>query len=408
MDTISPIADQDLYFSIFHREDAVLNWSNHFRYAREQKLLSPELTRQWIAALKLFRKELGKDVPWKFKYDHPLTNMITNAGQPYVDRLIQYAEVLRYSRNNDPKYYILRQKLQSAVRAKEEAMYFLHLCDLFLSAGMQVGFVPEIKTQPTPDLVFTHPDTPDIIYGEVSRLEESQHLQKYHASYDQLRRTLEQNLRNPLYSAIQLQLAPLDYPATVAPRLAALAESVAKTNTSQEYNDDYLSIHLFPLSQQVALQTWLDENDRRKGFNGPPDIPLDETSSIANNKIADKSKQIPANNAGILFLPVSALHFWQQRVSKTIADIQPLMNDQPQVLGTYLFAESLHVDAQQFRFNEDDGFDRTPLAGALTRYSLFIPNPVFERPLNPATYKKLLAILSPRSYPATLHPNKIR
>ncbi len=176
--------------------------------------------------------------------------------------------------------------------------------------------------------------------------------------------------------------------------LLELETKVATANGPATYTDDFFTITLFPLSQMQELQTWLTAQDRRKGFNGVA-LNYDDTERVAGNKIRDKAKQLPADGAGIIFIPLSWQHFWHQQVSKTIGRFQSRMADLPHVLGVFIFSEIIHVDAETFRFNSDDAFDRTAIADALTMYSLFVGNPAFNRPINPATVKKIIRVLAP-------------
>jgi hypothetical protein len=204
---------------------------------------------------------------------------------------------------------------------------------------------------------------------------------------------LEATLTNPVYSAIQFQLTPADYPEPLPPHLAALQEKAIATNGPVEYTNEYILVTLFPETQLAALNAWTTETNRRKGFNGVP-LLVDETNRISGNKIKRESKQLSKDSPGLIAIPVSPLHFWQQKVSATSANLQARMKGLHHVVGTFVYAECLHPDADQFRFNSDDEFARVSVAGPLTRYSLFIPNPSFNLPLNHNTHKKLFGALS--------------
>lgn len=394
MNTSQIDADLSLRFSIF-AGDSRFDWEPHLHYARVQTLYPPDLTARYLRALTQFREMLGDPFLRQVRYSHPLANMILEPGPWQVHVLCEHADLLQHLTVNDPDYPHLLQKLLSPVEAKRQAMYFLHIGKLLRSAGLGVRFPAEITGQKNPDIKITDPVTELVINGEVSRLNQSKDRLNAEHNYNQLHWVLRRHLTNPLYSAVQLRWMPEEYLACLGSQLAALQQQVAETSIPAAYTDDYFTITLFPLSQQEELYAWTATANRRKGLNGLPQD-FDETRRIANNKIARKSKQLLADYPGVLFLPVPSLHFWSQRVTRTTAILQHRMKQRPQVLGAYLFAESLHVDAEQFRFNADDGFDRTTIAGALARYSLFIPNPAFDHPLPDETRIKLLSALSPK------------
>jgi hypothetical protein len=387
-------ADIRLRFAIF-RKDTRFIWANHFRYAQEQRLYPPELAHRYIEALTLLHQLLGESFLRQVRHTHPLANMILDAAPWQVHRICHYADQLHYLAGNDPHFPAFRQKLLSPADTRQEILPFLHISHLLRSAGMEIRF-PAAKTgQKNPDIVITDPQTGQIVYGEVSKLGKSKDRHDSEVNYNKLCRTMASCLTNPLYSAIQLQPVTDTYLATLGPILTALQQQVADTNLPAEHSDPYLTIKLFPISQQQALYDWMATANRRKDLNGPH-LDVDETQRISNNKVLRKSKQLLPGTPGILFLPLESIHFWQQKVTETIAILQQRMRTRPHVLGIFLFAEILHVDAEHFRFNPDDGFDRSPIADPLVRYSLFVPNRAFCQPIHPETRKKLLAALAPR------------
>jgi len=392
MNTTQLEADLALRFSIFNNNNR-FDWEHHLRYAREQTLYPPDLTERYVRALTQLRQLLEDSFLRQARYTLPLANMILDPGPWQIQLLCEYADLLLYLSVHDPGYPLLRQKLFSPVEARQQAMYFLHIGRLLRSAGLDVRFPAEINNQKNPDIKIIDPDAGQVINGEVSQLGKSQDHQDSERNYYQLHRVLDNHLTNPLYSAVQLQLMTKEYLANLGPLLTALQQQVEDTNTPGDYADLSFTIKLFPLSQQAALYDWMNAADRRKGLVGLP-LSYDETRRISNYKIAQKAKQLLPDNPGILFFPVSPLHFWGQRVTETTVTLQSRMQKLPQVFGAYLFAEGLHFNAEQFRFNEDDGFDRPLIAGSLVRYSLFIANPAFDLPLLTETRRKLMAALT--------------
>jgi hypothetical protein len=392
---MAPFQDPDieLYASIFNCANSTFHWENHLKYARTQSRFDAAFTDQWIAAIETFRQELGHSFLRQVRFSHPLVHLLEGVAPWQAIRLTQLSEVLLYLKAKDSGYESFRQKLVSSVAAEEEYMDFLRLGHQFRSMGLDLSFPIAVKNQTTPDIILADHSTGQIFNVEVSRLEESEVRQNCRENYNRLRLTLEATLTNPVYSAIQFQLTPADYPETLSSHLVVLQEKVAATNGPVEYTDEYISVTLFPETQLDALYTWMNEADRRKGFNGVP-LQLDETRRISGNKIKRESKQLSKNRPGLIAIPVSPLHFWQQKVSATSANFQARMKSLPHLLGTFIYAECLHPDADQFRFNGDDGFARVSIAGPLTRYSLFVPNPSFSLSINHNTHKKLLGALS--------------
>ena len=387
--------DLTLWFSIFNTADSHIHWKNYIRYANEQIQFTQEVTKRWINALIFLQSQLGNRFLHPTKPRHPLTGLITGVNPWQVERVIRYAEIIQHLAATDPDYEHFRRKLIGPVAAKAEYMDFLLVADILHSAGLEVYFPKPIPTQKNPDLVITDPSCPATIFGEVSSTHAKKKRNDESKSYDDLYKIIGRHLQNPLYSAGQLRIPPPLYTKKLEKALVRLQNQVEEKNTWAEYEDRYITVRLYPLSQEATFNTWLQEADRRKGFHGIPQN-FDDTDRITGYKIADEASHFLPHQTGLIFLPINALHFWQQHTEDAKQSILRCLRKHPNVLGVFLYSELQHPDAVLFRFNNtDDRFTRQQLSGLLTRYSVFVQNEAFTNSIHKGTLQRILTTLDP-------------
>jgi hypothetical protein len=388
MDNPAPILHPDLYFRFFPDAAARRRWDNYFRYIQTHTELSARLKSEWTDALKYFRKILDEN--FLKKADHPITRLVTGLAIWQAEQLIDYSHTLQYLAGNDPDHIQLLNKLKSD-DADTEAIPFLTIAHLLKGIGFLVRFPSEDPSRPNPDAVITDTDPRAIVYGEVSKLGDSDLRKAYSDNYYILDHILRQTLCNPLHSTQQLTFLPEEQQAGLAAALEDLRDRVFDTQAPADYKDPYLRITLFPLEQEPVFNTWLQTADRRKGLNGPP-LDYDETPRIAGNKLKREARQIPAGQPGLIFIPVRPLYFFHLHTDDTIRAFQYRLQHHPNIIGVYLFAEILLPNVSLHRFGPHARFTETAVHGPLTRYSLFVRNEAYQANLPPETLTRINSI----------------
>lgn len=384
--------DQALWFSIFRQSDSWLDWENYIRYAECQTLIPKNLAAQWTKALEFFRNQLRKDFLRQNRHHHPLVDLITGFSPWQIGRIVQYAQMLEQLSISDPDYPEFLKKLSAPTGAKAEAMAFLNIAGILQTAGFKVRFPAIVLAQKNPDLQITDPMTGQLIYGEISRMEESEERKHISDNYEEIRKMLLTYLKNPLYSAIQLAITPFGYSWKLTNILRQLEMEMEDKNHWAEYHDTYFSIHLFPLSQEAEFNSWLTQYNRRKGFKGMP-LNFDDNPRIAGYKIREESRHFGQDQAGIIFIPVSILHFWQQHSDDAERSFKRQLQKRPNVIGIYIYSEALHPDGVLANFPTDDRVTRHQIDDSLTRYSIFVRNEAFNRPIHSTTLERIFGIL---------------
>jgi len=378
----------DPYFKIFPEPKDRLVWENYIRYASTQTHLSPQLRSQWIDALQLFSRELGSKFLSASGHRHPLTNFATGTAPWQIQRLIEYANTIKHLKSADPDYSHFLNKLKSPVESKAEAIHFLNIASMSLSMGFRIRFPKEIHGQKNPDLIISDPQTENVIEGEVSVMGESDDKKASRKNYYELAHIIDTYAGSPLYSARQITLATKETQVAFTNTLSNLSKQVTDKDRRIDYKDEIIDLTIFPLSQEAEFQAWLHNEDRRKGFNGPPPN-FDDTSRISGNKLKREANQIRPDRAGLIFIPVSPLHFWHMHTEETTRNFQYRLSFFPNIIGVYLFAEIIQPSDSHIKLGLHAQFTQTPIHDPLTRYSLFVRNNAYASKIHPATMQKI-------------------
>ena len=382
-------ADQALRFSIFTTPESHLDWDCILLFARKQTRIPELIADLWIDALCFLREALSEQFLSQTNHYHPLIDLITGSEDWQVDRLIQYSRILRDLRADDPDYPAYLKKLKAPISARTEAMDFLLVAGMLQQSGFHIRFPKEIPNQKNPDIVCTDPNTSQSVFIEVSQMEESDKRTQLAQDYTRFHNIIQQHLHNFFYSAAQLHLAPFNYSWKLTSILKQLQKDVSDNNTWAGYQDTYFTIRLYPLTAEAEFNAWLQNQDRRKGFNAPP-LDFDDTFRISGYKIRAEARHILPNRPGLIVLPINVLHFWQQHTGKATDSFEYQLQHRPNIIGVYLYSEMLHPDGFLFRFTTDDRFTRQQINGSLTRYSLFVRNKAFNCPIHPDTLKNII------------------
>lgn len=380
------MADGTTHFgTIFDKPGSHRYWENYIEYAPFYTDVPPSVILRWVAALEYLRSQLGDGFLRSMKNPHPFVNLITTLSPWHIARTIRYANILRDLQHNDPGYLAFLKKLRSPVESKNEIMDFLHVAEILSTSGLITRYPEPMPDQKNPDLQIIDPDTGQSISAEISRLDDSGARAVQNHSYKELDSVLRTHLRNPLHSARQLGIPPPAYYDTLPSILYRLQDQVEAWHGHVQYKDDYIEIDVFPLIPLASFYNWLDENNRRKGFNGMP-LSFDDTNRISDRKIKTEAGHFPPAEMGLIIFPCTPFHFMHQRSGEVIQTFKRRLSRYPNIIGIYLFAEIMDADGGLIA---DKGYFRSQVDSAITRYSLYVENDL-AKPIDAAIRQKIL------------------
>jgi hypothetical protein len=375
--------------NVFDRPGSHWNWENLIQYARQRTGLHPGQAHYWADALEFIRSQLGDGFLRAMKVSHPLSNLIINFSPWHIERTIQYADILRDLRQHDPGYPAFLKKLSSPVDAKNEMMDFLRIAEILRAPGLLVRFPKPKPNQKNPDLQIVDPDSDQVVFGEVSRLDDSGARAAQKESYDELAPIIHGYLRNPLYSARQTAVPPAGYSDTLPLVLHRLQQEAENQRGHAHHKDDFLEIDVFPLDDQAMLDSWLDDHkDRRKGFNGIS-LNFNDTHRISDRKIKTEADHFSPSQLGLIVIPVTIFNFMHQGALECTRVIKYRLATYPNIVGVYLYTEIIESHVSLIT---DKGYARKQLNGPMTKYSLYVENDVSTQ-IHPSIQQKMRAAL---------------
>lgn len=373
------------FYTIFDKPGSHLYWENYIDYAPFFAGIGPKVAKDWVEALEYLRSQLGDGFLREMKNSHPFANLITTLTPWHITRTIHYADILRDLQQNDPGYSAFLKKLRSPVGAKNEMMDFLYAARILNTTGLITRFPKAIPDRKNPDLQIIDPNTGQSVSAEISRMDDSGERTLQNQSYKSLASILRRHLRNPLHSARQLSVPIPAYYDTLPTVLYRLQDQVEAWGGHAQYKDDYLEIDLFPLDNFAVFNSWLDENDRRKGFNGMP-LNFDDTKRVSDRKIKTEAGHFIPVKTGLIIFPCSPFHFMHQKSTEIIQAFKHRLSRYPNIIGIYTYAEIMESDASLIA---DKGYLRKQVDNGITQYSLYVENDL-AKPFDPEIRQKLL------------------
>jgi hypothetical protein len=380
--------DMQIFHTIFNRPESHLYWENYIEYGRINTEIPQALASRWADALDFLRTQLDDGFLRAMNHSHPFANLITTLSPWHIARTIRYADILRNLQRHDPGYPAFLKKLRSPVDAKNEMMDFLRVAEIFHGAGLTTRFPEPFPDQKNPDFHILDSDNGQMVLGEISRVDNSGARFEQTHSYKQLAPLIRRCLRNPVYSARQLSVPPAGYANALPPILDRLQDQAEAWQEHAKFEDDYVEIDVFPLDEFDAFNNWLQENNRRKGFNGMP-LNFNDIGRISDKKIKTEAEHFAPSQPALIILPVTLFHFMHQDAGEAIRVFKRRLMEYPNIIGIYLYAEIIESEAS---FSSDKGYTRKQIDGPLTQYSLFVDNDV-AMPIEAGIRQKLLSAL---------------
>lgn len=323
-----------LHIDIFKRPEYHFRWENHIAFAVRNDEVDIATRDRWVNALQFLQSILGTGF-LKSERKHPLHRMITCKDQWGIEELIAFADTLQYFKTSHSNYPKLFSKMRSADLFRREGKPFTEIAAIYLKMGFIIDFPNEIQGQVNPDLLASRPCNGDSFFIEVSELEESEQRNTLKKNYDELWIALENDDYLP-YSCQQLRsIAPEEMNNVIA-KIREVKLKARKYCLLVHFSDDKIRLAVTHPEKYEQLMQWIEEHDCRKGLLGAP-LKFSETKRISNYKIKSEARQIPANETGLIYVPVNTMYFWGIDLEAAITAIECQLQTYKNVLGIVLY-----------------------------------------------------------------------
>ncbi len=363
----------ELIFSIFRKPDDWISWDCHLEYAAKTKDISEEIRKDLFSAIQFFKEEFGNDFFKKTDKNHPLRSKITDKSPWRFEDLIRFTATLKELKEKSIHYVKLKEKLLGTTDSRSEGIPFFEISASYLHVGCTVEFIEEVRNEKNPDLRIKFPQTGEVLYIEVSRINDSELSEKLTDNFEVI--TSFMLFECPLipHAGMQLQLIPDEHMPSVLTAIRRCTQEAAETpKTLIAYTDDYVNMRFENSEDIQQLEKWCMENNVRRGFHVP--VNYDETFRISNYKISQKVKKLPLDASGIIYFPCSPFYFMAINVELAIHIFNLRMKDFPNLVGFVFTSETIDPqESSNFRIGKHF-FGIKMMNRVLARKLLFVYN----------------------------------
>jgi hypothetical protein len=334
----------DLINSIFKNQKDWNSWEKHKEYAFRTTEISDLMKKDLLDALEFIKSEFGSDFLTRTEHTHPVRQKITDKSYWRFEDLIRFTTTLDKLKESSINYKKLLVKLLGTDSSQNEGIPFFETSASFYAIGSVIEFLEEIPNQKTSDLKITLPITNDVIYIEISVVNDSDLTKKMNENYRVITSFLFLKCPQVPHSGMQLQLIPNDkMNSVIAGIFKTMERALNHPGSLISYRDDYIDFRAENSPDFKHLEKWYLTNNLRKGFQAP--VNYNETTRIENNKIRQKAKQIPTHATGIIYFPASTFYFMQLDIAEAITVFNNRMKYYPNLLGVVLSSEA--IDPQE-------------------------------------------------------------
>ena len=379
------LTGSELRFDIWKEKNDHVNWEKYLEYFRREPEFDKEKSSSLIEIYTFLRKELGKDYLERCYRDgkNLVNSWLWSRGSHYSE-LKWLTEAMQYFKSKDCNYVKLCGRLRSNEECNRQGIPFLIAGDSLRKAGFDVVFEPDVDFKRKPDLKIINAAENEIIYGEVSQLNDSDAKENssyaYHLLMDffhlippiipfagKIHRFVAEEEINELKEFI------------IRTKQKALDENAFVCIQKEETNGliEFGVAHPDKINE---LEVWETEK-RFRGVGQLLGLPLnfDYTPRVL-SKIVDEVKQLPSNYPGIIYIPLPALYFFFGLLEplKMVDQVKDLLKNWPHIVGVCMYChlgKECEPVEELFEFNY---FERKMVHGNIQQDVFFIINNDFN------------------------------
>jgi hypothetical protein len=370
------------------------NWDKYIEYIKRNPELE-EAKRAILAEIYTFLKaELGKDYIGKCYTDgkNLVNHWLTSKGF-YYSELNWLYDSLAYFKNTNCNYIKLLGHLISNKKCNLEGIPFLIAGDSLRKAGFNVVFEPEVDHVKKPDLKIINPLNGEIVYGEISKLNESDPREKSGLTYNMMMHVF-------MHTGPTIPFAGKIERAGTRDELEKVHKYIFSKKQKAWEEKIFIKIGLDETDgiaecavahpdKESEIKEW-EKNGKYSGIGQIRGLALDfdETPRII-QKILKEAPQIPPDYPGIIYIPLTPLYFMYCFDLTSATDkIRQTLSKYLNILGVCLYSH-LGNQSEPMGFIEHDFFQRKMVHGNTQQDFLFVLNKNCNLKVYPDTLMKL-------------------
>jgi hypothetical protein len=379
----------DPYFQVFKQAGDHNKWQKHIDYVSFMDDINPVEKELFATAINFLEKELGK---WFLKtsgYSHPLYQLIANKAHWQRQEFIQFTATLQALKATAGNYPKLKSILLKRERAIIEGMPFIEIAEKYLKQGFKINFPIESKLTKSPDIELINSTNNDILFIEVSTVDQSQDRKQINNNYYFIHRLFNFDPPVFLFTGKQKkEIAKVEYPEIQA-IIYASKRKVQEQNKIVFHKDNRFEFTLAPFTLIEEFDKICTVKETRKNdFCGLP-LDFDETERIISKLNRKKARQIPLTNNGIIYFPVSPLFFMLTDLQSSVNRLHSYISKFPNLLGIVLGSKSLREESDKISRSNKHIYSRIVKYKSLCLENLFVRNSSCNQSISNETLTKI-------------------
>jgi hypothetical protein len=343
----------------------------------------------WKAAVDFLYAEFGKGFFDTCGHNHPVSHKLT-IDILALDDLIEFADTLKmFKRADGANYSILLKKLKPRVKCQTEGIPFYDLARKFSAQEFDVKFLIEKKDNKTPDIELIDRASGESIFVEVSQLKQSLIQESIQTQHRQISNTFLHYGYDLPKACKQLQPLKGEEMNWIIQKIKLIKDKAAKDEEFVAFENDFIKMAAAHPGKLQELDEWCAQrNMRRNSMEGLQVYFNDTRRLVENRKIERKIKQLPVTHAGYVHIPVSFLYFLSMDTPDTAISIMDQLIHYPHCIGVGLYASSRGSLIKDGIIEVENIWRSVKTDNAITRHTLFIGNPYFNKGLLPQSFNK--------------------
>lgn len=377
----------DNYFKVFKIAEDHYKWDKQKEYALINERLDKKKRKEYYNALLILEEILGKDFLKSSHRNNPVRQMIIEKTEFRFYEIINFAETLRELQKTDINFKELQKKLLPTNKSTQEGVPFVEIADRFVRQKFKVNFPVENNIDKSPDIKIKAADNDDIVFIEVSSLNENQERIATRNNYYFFHKNF--HYLPPYYSFIGKQKELID-----EKRYEEISEIIAQAKKKVEkheqivcYTDRHFNFIIVPKKHENELNKIVEnENLSLNNIDGLP-LNFNLTNQII-SKIKKEASQIPSGYNGLIYFPVSPLYFMTTPIEYMIARIEEYLKSFKNILGVVVHSKIVDNNKEQV-ITIDKHIYRRKVIKNLSYESLYIHNKNSELLISHETFKKV-------------------
>jgi hypothetical protein len=385
------------YATLFRSIEDHSDWNKYFEYFKTSTELDSAKKEELIEFYSFFKQELGRDYMERCYNDgkNMVNNWLWSKGWHYHELKWLFHSLFYFKKRQDCNYSQILGHIRSNTQCNRQGIPFLWAGDSLRKTGFEVVFEPSECTTKKPDLKIVNPINGEVLYVEISRLNESDSREKsaqtYHRLVNLFNMTPPQlTFSGKIHDFVDDGSFDLIKEVVYNAKKGALEkEGAIERRVENTYG--VLEFIVAHDSAKEAVQKWVEERPFTR-VNHLHGIPLDfnETKRLI-SKIGKEAEQIPQEFAGLIYVPLTPLYYEFARIEleSIETELKAELRKHTNIVGICLISHIIASEKEEIAFIDLDFFQQKTIHSGKQQTIHFILNPACEIRLFPDTLMRV-------------------